>query len=314
MGVMQRRSPRVSCARAAWAGVAAVLLAGCGGGDLIDPFQPTRQLSFGDETSVITDTGHNYGVNGINGTTGVFDCTLQPNWVQYLASGFGFVFAQCNPSGITPQAVQYAVPGAKAADLATQIDAHLATSGFSDTDLVTILAGTNDILEQYALFPATDEATLQAELRRRGALVAEQVNRIAEMDGRVIVATAPDLGFTPFAASEEAANPGRAALLSRLTFAFNARLRATLINDGRRIGIALSDDMVQVLAKNPAVFGYVNVTQAVCAAAPPDCTTATLVSGGSAATWLWAGATLLSAGAQARLGEIAATRARNNPF
>ena len=315
MGVVQRRSPRASFARMARAAVAAMLV-GCGGGDgeLVEPFSPTRQLSFGDESSVITPTGTNYGVNGINPTSGVVDCALNPNWVQLLATSFGMVFPQCNAGGGAAQAVMYAVPGAKAADLPGQIDGHLASSGFSKTDLVTVLVGLNDILEQYALFPAVDQATLEAELRRRGALVAEQVNRIAELDGRVMVATVHDLGFTPFAVAEEAANPGRGALLSALTFAFNARMRATLINDGKRIGIALSDDMVQVVAKDPPTYGYANVTQAVCTVAPPDCTTATLVLGGSAQTWLWASATLLSAGAQVQFGSLASTRAHNNPF
>src|SRR5687767_13559351 len=90
-------------------------LAGCGGGgDLIDPFRPTRQLSFGDESSVITADGKYYSINGVNSTTGAIDCTLHPNWVQYLASRFGFVFAQCNPSAVAaPQATLYAQPGAK---------------------------------------------------------------------------------------------------------------------------------------------------------------------------------------------------------
>ena len=209
------------------------------------------------------------------------DCALNPIWIQVLATSFGMVFPQCNAGGV-PRRPDVCGAGAKVADLPGQIDGHLASSGFSTTDLVTVLVGLNDILEQYALFPAVDQATLEAKLRRRGALVAEQVNRIAELDGRVMVSTVPDLGLTPFAVAEEAANPDRAALLSALTFAFNARMRATLINDGKRIGIALSDDMVQVVAKEPPTYGYANTTQAVCTVAPPDCTTATLVPGGSA--------------------------------
>ena len=50
-------------------------------------------------------------------------------------------------------ALNHAVAGAKVADIATQIDRHLATDGFSGTDLVTVLVGRNDIVEQYRLFP-----------------------------------------------------------------------------------------------------------------------------------------------------------------
>lgn len=301
--------------RLAGAAVAAALLAGCGGGgDLIDPFRPARQIAFGDETSAITADGRNYGVNAVDATTGALVCTANPNWVQFLADRLGLVFPQCNPNGLVATGLMYAAPGAKVADVAAQIDAHLATDSIGATDLSTMLVGANDILELYAQFPATDEATLTEELRRRGALVAQQVERIAERDGRTIISTVPDLGVSPFAIAEEAANPGRAALLSRLTFAFNARMRATLRNDGRRIGIVLADDIVQVISRNPTLFGVPNASQSACTVAPPDCTTATLVEGASATTWLWAAPTLLSAGGHARLGTIAETRARNNPF
>jgi hypothetical protein len=299
---------------AAAALLAASLLSSCGGGDLVEPFSPTRQLTFGDESSVLTADGKNYSINGLD-ATGAIDCALHPNWAHFLATDFGFVFPPCNPTGVAATEVTlYAQPGAKVADLVAQIDAHLATSGFGRHDLVTVLVGTHDVLEQYALYPGVDEGTLTAELRRRGSLLAEQVNRIANMDGRIIVSTIPDLGLTPFAGAEEAANPGRAALLGRLSATFNARMRATLINDGRLIGIVLADDLTQVATRNPEVYSMVNVTQAACAVAPPDCTTATLVPGGHPTAWLWAASTQFSPGGHIQLGSAAITRARNNPF
>jgi outer membrane lipase/esterase len=306
---------------------AALLVAGCGGGgDLVEPFEPTRQLSFGDEYSALEDNGRNYGINGAtpedpanDGSDDAdleVDCTRQPNWVQQLASVFGMSFQQCLGSRTTAAAKLYAAPGAKVADLKTQIDTHLATSGFGPKDLVTVLVGANDVLEQYARYPAVDEATLVAEVRARGLALAQQVNRIVDLDGRVIVATVPDLGLSPFGRAEEAANDGRAALLTRLTLAFNARLRANIVNDGRRVGLALADELTQAAVRRPGLFGFSNAERAACVVAPPNCigNTAGLVAGAGVTQWLWASPTMLSAGGHNRLAAVAIQRARNNPF
>jgi hypothetical protein len=45
-----------------------------------------------------------------------------------------------------------------------------------------------------------------------------------------------------------------------------------------------------------------------------DCTNLTLISNGNATSYLWADDRHLSAGGQLSLGNLAATRARNNPF
>jgi len=293
---------------------AAALVAGCGGGDLLDPFQPERILAFGDETSVIGADGRNWGINGLD-ANGAFSCTVRPNWVQALATGFGFAFPQCNPAGFTRLATLYAAPAAKQADVAAQIDTHLAGgTGFGAKDLVTILAGQHDILEVYGQFATLGLDGAKAELRNRGKALAAQVNRVAQAGGRVLIVTVPDLGLSPFAIAEETATPGRKKALAELTDAFNSGLRADIINDGRRIGLVLADEMVQVISRNPAFNGFNNVTQVACATAPPACTTATLVSGASDSTWLWADATHLSYGGHNRLTTLADTRARNNPF
>jgi phospholipase/lecithinase/hemolysin len=290
------------------------LLAACGGGsDRVEPFAPTRLLAFGDETSALTADGHNWGVNGVNATTSAFDCTLNPNWVQLLALRFGMAFAQCPTASLPLAATVQAEAGWKVADVATQV---AGVGALGAKDLVTILIGANDILEQYALYPTSDEATLSDELKARGAKVAGLVNRLADAGGRILVVTVPDLGLTPFAIAEKAAraDTDRAALLTRLTTAFNKELRLNIVNDGSRIGLVLGDEMVQGIVKLPAGNGFVDVTQVVCTTAPPACTSATLVTNGQSFTWLWADATRLSAGGHARLGATAEARARSNPF
>ncbi len=248
--------------------------------DRVGTFSPERLVAFGDETSVITSDGRKYSVNAVD-ANGAIACALSPNWTQYLAQAFGLVFAQCNPTNVAVTALNYATPGAKVADIKTQVDQHLATGSFGGRDLVTVLAGVNDIVEQYRLFPAQSEDTLVAVVEGRGAALAAQVNRIAQAGGKVLIATAPDISVSPFSGAENAANPGsdRQAVLKRLVDRFNAELRINLINDGTKIGLVFADETVQSMVKTPSSYGLVNVANVACAIAPPACTTLTLVTG-----------------------------------
>jgi len=297
--------------------VAAALMAACGGGtSQFEPFQPEQYVAFGDETSVIRSDGRRYTVNPLD-TAGALSCATQPIWTQAVATQFGFVFAECNPSGATSfKALMRAAAGARADDVKTQIDDQLARGGFAAKTLVTVLAGANDILDLYGQYPRQTEEQLIAEARARGERLAQQVNRLVGIGPRVIVSTVPDVGLSPYALAQKAAftDTDRAALISRLVAAFNARLRTTILNDGRYIGLVLADEVVQSIAKLPAVYGITNATGAVCTAALPDCTDQTLVESGSSAAWLWADDRRLAYGGQLRLGSLAVARAVGNPF
>lgn len=316
-----RRSAAALVAAAALAGA----LAACGGGSQAEPFRPARLFALGDQSSVLTAQGRKYTVNALK-TDGALDCVAHPLWTQSVARAFGLVFAECNPDAVAaPTAQTLAVPGAQVAfeggaggsTLVAQVDALLAAAPGEDA-LVTLLVGANDVVEQYARFPATPEADLAALLRERGKAAAAQVNRIALAGPAVLLATVPDLGLTPFALAEKAAHTDtdRAALLTRLVDAFNAGMRLEMINDGRLIGVVFADQEVRDIVRNPPVYGFSNATGPAClASAPlPDCTTGTLVTGGSATAFLWADGLHLSAGGQARLGLLAQIRAQNNPF
>ena len=165
---------------------------------------------------------------------------------------------------------------------------------------------------------------------RPNAELAAQVNRIANLGAKVLLSTTPDMGYTPFALIENAANPGRADLLARLSERFNAKLRANIMNDGRKIGLIKLDEYVQGVAKARLAGGgiFVNTTLAAClpSAPLPTCTSLTLGTNAGAVpppttptaadgiTWLWSDVTHLSAGGQVSLGSLAVTRALNNPF
>jgi outer membrane lipase/esterase len=314
---------RAGALRATSAMLFAAVLAGCGGGDQVEPFKPERVIAFGDELSVLdTSTGvtRKHTVNAL--TSGAIDCALNPLWIQYLASAFSQVFSECNPSAATTTSDSRAQAGARVsvdvgsvASVESQIDDFLATNSFNAKTLVTVLAGQHDVLAEYARVVAgtASEADATAAVDAAGAALAGQVNRIAAAGGKVIVSTIPNVGQTPFGVAENTATAGRAALLSRLTAAFNSRMRVGLTNDGRMIGLILLDESIDSIARGNS--GFVNVTTPACNVADLlTCTNDTLVATGAASTYLWAGPLQLTPEGQRLLGTLAVARAQGNPF
>lgn len=305
------------------------LLAACGGGtSQYEPFVAERVFAFGDDNSAFTPlpagNGRKYSVNGLD-DAGSVDCRLLPIWVQSVASVYGFVFAECNPANVPePRARSFAAAGARVADVAAQVEAaQVATGGLRDKDLATLLAGTNDIIDIYRTrYPedgsvaAVSEDELQAAARDRGKRLAQVVNRIVELGGKVIVSGLPNVGLTPFALKEKAlhTDTDRAALLERLTNAFNEQLGVNVLLDGRYVGLVQADLQFRAIASSPGSYGFANVTVGACTAELPDCTTATLLPNANATQYLWADDTRFSSGAHAQLGALAVDRARRNPF
>lgn len=311
----------------------AALLSSCGGESLV-AFVPSRILSFGDQSSVITTEavparGRKYTINAVN-EDGTINCTANPIWNQVLATAYGRGFPQC-PSSLeasAPVSRILAKPGATAGgsgpdDLTEQITRQLALpaadgGGIGDGDLVSVLIGVNDVVAAYERFEAgasAAEATAQAEAA--GTAIALQVNRIAALGGKVIMATVPDVSLTPFGRSKGAEGM---ILLSALTARVNAKLLVNLNNNGRQIGlIELNPYLLNVVAY-PSAYGYDNAVDAACI--PPDvlnCTTLTLRKGidgvdAGPFSWLWADALQLSPGGHQQLGNLAASRAQNQPF
>jgi outer membrane lipase/esterase len=294
------------------------LLAGCGGGDQVKKFEPGRVISFGDENSVLTSSGQNYSINGLNAAKTAIDCGVNRIWNQILANSYGLNFPQCAGAATATNSRILAAPSAKVADVKTQIDQFFTTDRFASNDLVSVLVGQNDLWAQYALYNGSNEASLVSAMEAAGVLYAEQVNRMADAGARVIVSTIPDQSLTPFALAQKAAftDTDRAALIKRLMTAFHLKLRITLLNDGNRIGLVLADELTQQIVQFPASFSYTNINTAAClsTAVLPTCTSATLVSGADASAWLWSDATHFSTGGHSRLGEAARVRATGNPF
>lgn len=311
-------SGSVRAARAVGAAVlGAVLLTACGGGSSQQElFQAKRLLSFGDEASVLTPAGKKYGVNGLN-TSGVIDCQLNPLWIQSVAAIYGFGFPECSlTSSDSPRARTFASVGAVVGDVTAQVEAQVAAGGFRDGDIATVLVGFNDILALYRQYPARGEAEILAEASNRGRQLAEVVNRLVGLGVKVLVSDLPDIGLTPFAQNQKAQfiDIDRAALLSRLTTAFNEQLGVNVVLDGRFVGLVQAQLRFQSIERSSVSFDIVNITQGICLVALPDCTDATVTTGLNPQQSLWADDLRLAPGAQAQLAELAVDRARRNPF
>lgn len=314
---------RTRCRRCTWRAVAGgmsalalTLLASCGGGTTTyDPFVPTRVLAFGDESSALNSDGTRYGVNGLD-AKGNVDCNLEPLWVQSVAGYYGMVFAECNPTGAEPRARMFAAVGTRAGDLTAQVEAVVAAGGFRDKDLALVLVGANDVLELYRQYPGRPESDLITDAKERGKQLARVVNRMVDLGAKVVVSSIPDMGLTPFAATEKAANfdIDRAAMLSRLTTAFNVQVGVNVILDGRYVGLMQTDLRFISAYRAPANYGLANVTTGACTATLPGCTTATLQDGAVSSQYLWADGTRMASGGQGQLATLALERARRNPF
>lgn len=301
--------------------VAVAVVAACGGDtEQFEPFVAERVFAFGDDTSALQPDGRRHGTNGVDATTGAFDCNLEPMWVQVVASLYGAVFAECNTAtpAAVPRAFMRAAVGAKVADIAAQVEAQAASGGLRDKDLALLSGGANDVFELYAQYPAQSEAALIAQARARGEALARVTNRLVDLGAKVIVTNLSDLGMSPFARAEATANagngPDRGALITRLSAAFNEQLGVKVLLDGRFVGLVQMDLRTQSAARSPTSFGLTDVSTAVCAVALPGCTTATLITGGSSSLYLWADGTRLASGGQIQLYRMALERAQRNPF
>jgi outer membrane lipase/esterase len=310
-----RSRPMKTMSRFAAAGACALaLLTGCGGGTgQIEPYQPGKLLVFGDEHSVLTAEGRKYAVNALN-TAGTIDCDLNPLWIQTVANGLGFRFAQCLGTATQALATTYAAPGANVAAVTRQIDA--VAGAIAPKDLVLLMAGLHDVIEIYQSRAAGErDEDLLERARVRGIAMANQVNRLIGLDARVVVATIPDVGLTPWALTQGAA---QAKLLSQLSLAFNGRLRATMLQDGRFVGLVLADELTQSAASVPAAYGLLNWTEAVCLGTVnlPNCTNSptSLVTSASELTYLWADGRFFGTTIHQQVGATALSRVAGNRF
>ncbi|MGM9491619.1 SGNH/GDSL hydrolase family protein [Ideonella sp. YS5] len=186
----------------------------------------------------------------------------------------------------------------------SQIAAHLAASGgtFAPDDLVTVLAGGNDLFMNVATFQAmvaggvpVEDATaaVVANMQTAGTELSGYVKTeiVAKGATRVVVVNVPDIAITPSFLAEPDSQP----LVEAMVQAFNAALATGLSGTESTV---LQVDLYSTSrdqAANPTQYGLTNVTTPACdlagvlAELPTSlvCTTDTLVAGVTE-TWAFA--------------------------
>jgi outer membrane lipase/esterase len=170
----------------------------------------------------------------------------------------------------------------------TQLNNYLLHNGgtFNSNQLVTVLAGGNDLFIDVATFQAqvaggvdqtTAATTAVTAMGTAGAQLAQLVNTeiLAKGATHVVVVNIPDVSLTPFAIASGAAGQ---ALVKQMTQAFNQQLQAGLTMGSTVVYVdafTASEDQ----ATNMAQYGLTDVSTPVCTSSSSLlCTDATLIA------------------------------------
>jgi outer membrane lipase/esterase len=177
-----------------------------------------------------------------------------------------------------------------------QINRHLAEHGpFTGNELVTVLAGGNDVFMNLAQFAASVGAGQDATtaggaavtaMGTAGAQLAGYINTLIVGNGarRVVVLTLPDVSQTPLGYSQPAEIQ---ALIHTMVTTFNSQLQAGLANTSGVLVVDLyTQNRLQVAS--PVQYGVTNATTPACDlqlltqtvfASSLVCSTQTLIAG-----------------------------------
>ncbi len=248
---------------------------------------------FGDSLSdggAYTNYIRSLGLPGSNAVT-YFQFTTNPGnvWVNDIAAQFGLSLTPNMINGGTNYAqggARVELPSAGAnpftpeLPVSTQIQQYLAVhGGFSSTQIVTILAGANDIFQggAAAIPPAvTGLVTEVATLQGYGAK-------------NLIVVNLPDIGLTP---EFLAGGPAMSALGTEAAVGFNGGLKQGLSEIGGNVLYIDAFSLFHEIVANPGLYGIKNITGVACPAVAATigaigCTPGTEIPG-SAMTYLFA--------------------------
>ena len=227
------------------------------------------------------------------GTTRAANSSTASTWVEWVASRLGVAITP-HEVGFGPQSVKcpvatslpalagsctgYGQGGSRVTDpngigkssgaltvpIVVQMDNHLTRfTGYSNTDIVFVYGGNNDILVLFTavgggqLTPAAAVSAAQLAGTQLATAVKDKI--LAKGATRVAVMNLPDTASTPAFAALPAANK---AVLSQLSAEFNTSLVTGLAGTSAQIVDARA--LTGSLYNSPGSFGFTNVTTTAC--------------------------------------------------
>jgi outer membrane lipase/esterase len=262
-------------------GIAAALVAGlglsaCGSGDVVNAIKPERFIAFGDGVSDLGQTTGRYTVN--DGTVNT--------WADKLAGRYGLTITAQTANG-WGYAQGHAVDAAPAVTVSTQIDRFLAAQKLGANDVVLMNLPMTEVLSPAAAVKAgtLSEVSALNQADAAGRKYANEVKRLIAAGAQyVVVAGVYDLGKSPWATVVK-----QESLLSSLSLKMNDAFKTESVNLGQNL---LYVDYAFVMNRSVLTgpsFGFSNAKDMVCTTPSAlTCTPSTLVSGASAARYVFA--------------------------
>ena len=240
--------------------VVSLVLAACGGGDVVSQFQPSRMVAFGDAFADLGQRGGaRYTINdgGVN------------NWSQQLAARYGLSIAP-TASGGTSYATGSARVTAKpdaAGNAATptiseQITTFLGSQAPAEGDLVVVSGGIADVVAEVARVVSGQQSGAQATaaVRQAGTELGVQVRRLVNAGAKhVLVVGTYNLGRSPWAVAT-----GQQTLLTDITNAFNDQLKISIVNLGANVLYVDAALFFNLVTAAPSAYGLSDVSNVAC--------------------------------------------------
>jgi phospholipase/lecithinase/hemolysin len=303
------------------AAASALMLGGCGGGDIVSSFTPKRVVAFGDafaDVGQVDDRRYTVNDGSIN------------NWTAFVANGFGLGLEAVSNGGtsfatgnarvtIKPDAA-----GNSATPTVTeQIDTFLAAGAPTKDDLLIVNAGTSDVIaEAQAVIAGTQTADeMVAHLRQAGSEMAAQVRRLVDAGATHVVVVGPyNLGRSPWATES-----GQGDLLQEASSRFNDQLLVSMVDLGDNALYVDAALDFNLLTSDPANNGFNDSVTLACTSRDPgagigtgadqvnshECTPQTIASGKDYTKLLFADRVYPTPRAHQVFGDFAFTRIRD---